>query len=312
MQKILDKFDLKYEEHFLGGGTECKAFYKGDNLVYKVYGKYNHIENLRRLKQFYSSLETSKINFETPEILDIWEEEDFMVVIEKKLEGNCPTAEFLNKLSVEQINLVIKNYSDTLFQIKNIKTDFFDFNSPLNITERFFVDKEYSSWKNLLIENLVYRYIPIREIFEQTVVKSNLKYNFLVDYLQSLSYENSLIHGDMFQENILIDEKFNISSVFDFGGCTVQGDYIFDIAIGWALFDKYKKISSVDASEILFEILLSRMNQYEKQKFAAYLLTYCFLSANMFANNNPMEQRFRWCTSNLNNPFWWKIIGFEG
>lgn len=311
MQNLLNKFGLKYEEHFIGAGSECKVFQKGDGLVYKLYGKYNHINNLKRLQAFYNTLDTSKVTFETPKILDVWEEEEFMVVTEKKLDGVCPTADYLNELTTDQLHKVIENYANTLFQIKFIQTDFFQSNKPLNSTERFFIDKHYSSWKNLLIENLVYRYVPLKVIFEKTVLNSNGKYNFLINCLQSLSYEDNLIHGDLFQENILIDKNLNISSIFDFGGCTTIGDYIFDVTIGWALFDKYKKINSINASQRLFEILLPKLTGYEQQKFAIYLLTYCFLSANMFANNDPMEQRFRWCTANLNNPVWWNMIGYK-
>jgi serine/threonine protein kinase len=311
MQKILDKFGLDYDQHFLGSGTECKAFHNGDGLVYKIYGKYNHLYNLKRLQEFYNSLDTSKVLFKTPIILEILDEEDFMVVIERKLNGICPTSNYLNQLPTDKIEKLINNYSKMLFQIKDIQTNFFTLNKPLNTTERFFIDKEYSSWKNLLIENLVYRYVPIRGIFEQTVINASQKFNFLVDSLQTLKYKNSLIHGDLFQENILIDEDLQITSIFDFGGCTTIGDYIFDITLGWALFDKYKKVESVDLSGVLFQKLFNKLSKYEQQKFAIYLLTYCFISANMFANNNPMEQRFRWCVANLNNPTWWNIVSFK-
>lgn len=312
MQRLLEKFGLDIDTHFLGSGTECKAFSKGDGLVYKVYGKYNSQDNLERLQSFYNSMDTTKVSFVTPKIFDIQEHEEYMLVVEKKMEGICPTTDYLNSIPADTVKEIIDNFIEVLFQVKNISTDFFPKNDPLNTTERYFVDKEYFSWKNLMIENLVHRYNPIRNLFKQTVTDSDVKYNFLLGALQKLEYENSLIHGDLCQDNILVDpESYKITSLIDFGGCTTVGDYIFDVAIGWALFDKYKKINDLDASDIIFQNVFSRLNKYEQQKFAIYLLTYSFISANMFANNNILEQHFRWCAKNLNNPIWWEMLDLQ-
>ena len=312
MQRLLEKFGLDIDTHFLGSGGECKAFYKGDGLVYKIYAKYNSQDNLERLQSFYDSLDTSAVSFETPKIFDIQEHEEYMLVVEKMMEGICPTSNYLNSISTETVREIIDNYIQVLFQVKNINTDFFQENNPLNTTERFFVHKEYSSWKNLLIENLVHRYVPIRNLFAQSLTNSGAKYNFLLDILQELEYDNSLIHGDLTHENILIDPKsYKITSVIDFGGCTTIGDSIFDLAIGWAFLDRNKRKENLDISGIVLQSIFSKLSKYEQQKFAIYLLTYCFISANMFANNNILEQHFRWCAKNLNNPIWWEMLGLQ-
>jgi serine/threonine protein kinase len=306
MQDVLEKFGIS-QDNFLGEGVECKAFHLDTKKVIKIYDKYYKTEDFERMQKFYESLDTRQVNFITPRILSIQQDENYTYVIEKKLPGKClPSTDLLN-YSEKKLNIFIKNYIALMFSIRNIKTDFLLPAETLDTKGRFYLAKEYTDWKDLLLENLVLRYLQIRHLFNGSVFDG--RYNFLVKYVQKLVYSNTgLIHGDISHNNLLIDDEMNITSVYDFSGFATKGDVVFDLTIGWTAL---QKLGSNKVSKQTLEQTFKKLSYNEQRNFVAYLMINCFITANMFVTNNVDEPHFKWCLDHLNNAAWWEMIGYK-
>jgi len=290
--------DLKY----LGKGMESIVFELNNNHVLKIYKSDIGYENIIRLKRFYESLDTNKVKFQTPLITDVQRKGVNILVTERKLNGVCPNKEYLNNLSKSALKLYFKNYIETLFNIQKIKTSFLLDNEPLDLAEKFFQHKQYKNWNELLIYNLEVKYLNSKEIFSQKI--NNIEYIIqnLKESINKIHVDKySLIHGDFFPANTMIDNKYNTTAILDFGILTTVGDPIFDIALGWIFSDMYGEIKSLNVKEYLKGFVNNKLNKDEQSRVYAYLLLYSIISANMYETNDPSEGHFNWCISNLNN-----------
>jgi aminoglycoside phosphotransferase (APT) family kinase protein len=306
MQKILDKFGIT-QENFLGAGNECKTFQIHQESVVKIYSKYYISEDFYRLQEFYKSLDTLMVNFRTPNILSVDSDEEFTFVVEEKLPGIVASERYLLSLPTSKLYRFIDNYIEMMFSVRKIKTNYLTTAQLLDTKGRFYQNKKYTDWKNMLLENLILRYLQIRDLFDGN--KFDLRYNFLINYIQNLEYsENALVHGDISHLNLLIDEEMNIVSVYDFNGLTTIGDVVFDLPIAWAALQRFQ---SLEISKYAMNKIFDRLNSAEKTNFAAYMLINCFITANMFVTNDINEPHFKWCLEHLNNKAWWEMIGFK-
>ena len=115
-----------------------------------------------------------------------------------------------------------------------------------------------------------------------------------------------VIHGDFFPGNILVDTRYKITALLDFGLLTMYGDSLFDIATGWVFFDMYDELKS-NLRERYLAIILEIMGKSVREKLYFYVLFYSLLSANAYSSNCA-DGHYQWCVENLNNQEYWKQI----
>jgi hypothetical protein len=307
MQKILDKFGIT-EKNFLGAGVECRVFYKDEREVIKIYNKFKDPSYVNKLSDFYNSLNPDYVNVQTPEILSAYDEDpEHTVLIEKRLAGICPTDEYLNSLELNKLIIFINNYVEFLFKIEVIETTFFDKENSAYKNKSF----KFSTWNNSLFQNIVYFSSNISDNLKQTILYFDSKEEYLMKEIKNTKIEKiSFVHGDASNKNILVDENFNISALYDFGSWTTSGDYIFDVAVGWLLFNKNKTIEKINATDYMLSLILKKLTRKERKRFYKYLLYYAFITLNMFAKGNIEDPHYSWCKEILNNQNNWREIGF--
>lgn len=300
-KKLLRKIgkpNLKY----LGKGMQSVVFEIDEKTVLKVYGKDMGLGNLTRLSNFYKTLNLKDVTFNTPYIEQIEEKQDHILVTERRLKGICPTKEYLIKTSEENIKKFLDSYLRTLFQLQKIECQFLKDFEPLETFGQFFEFKKYESWNELLLYNLSKKYMELIGIIPQ-----EQKYLFTVkdqisDKITNIpQIEPSLIHGDFFPANTMVDNDYSINSVLDFGILTVKGDPIFDIALGWVFSDMYGEIKNFDIKSHLKPLILEKLTENEIERFHLYILVYSIISANMYSNNDPDDGHLKWCLHNLQN-----------
>lgn len=306
MQKVLDKFGIT-EENFLGAGVECKVFFKDDKEVIKIYNKFKDESYVNKLSNFYNSLNLDLVNVQTPEILSLYNEDpEHTVLIEKRLVGICPTDEYLNSLELNKLVIFINNYVDFLFKIEAIETPLFEKENVSRTNKPF----KFSTWNNSLCQNIVYFSSNVGDNLKNEILDYDLKKEYLIKKIKNTKIEKiSFVHGDASNKNILVDENFNISALYDFGSWTTSGDNIFDVTIGWLLFDKNKAIEKIHATDYMLGLILKKLTKNEKKRFYKYLLYYAFITLNMFAKGNIEDKHFIWCKEILNNQTNWNEIG---
>lgn len=287
---------------------QCIVFDIGNNKIIKIYSKVIKKENIIRLKDFYSSLNLEKVSFITPLIDHILEINNFIFVEEKKLPGFCPNFLYVNSLNTSKIELFLHNYVHTLFKIKDINTNYLNNAEPLDLSNQFFVYKKYSSWNELLTFNICNKYLQTKSLFDKSVKLISSKKIKLLNFISKIKMNPSLMHGDYCFSNLLINKNFEITSIFDFGILTTIGDPLFDIATGWAFSDMYGQIKKIQIKDFTKHLIFERLSKKETTIFYSYVLSYSFISANMYKTNDPQNEHFKWCINNLNNDEYWKNV----
>ena len=114
------------------------------------------------------------------------------------------------------------------------------------------------------------------------------------------------IHGDFFPGNILVDRKYQITALLDFGLLTMYGDPLFDIATGWVFFDMYDALKANLRGRYL-AIVLETLGGHVRAKLYFYVLLYSVLSANTYSSTCA-DGHYQWCVENLNNQEYWNDI----
>jgi hypothetical protein len=116
----------------------------------------------------------------------------------------------------------------------------------------------------------------------------------------------TLIHGDFYPGNLLVDEDLNITGLLDFGMMTMFGDYLFDIATGWVFFDMYDTLRA-DLRERYLTVVLDRLGESARARLYLYVLIYSVLSANTYSKDCT-DGHYSWCVENLNTVAYFQAL----
>ncbi|GAF06592.1 hypothetical protein JCM16418_560 [Paenibacillus pini JCM 16418] len=87
---------------------------------------------------------------------------------------------------------------------------------------------------------------------------------------------------------------------------TMYGDYLFDMAIGWMIFDMYDELKS-NILERYLELIIHTLGEEVRGKIYLYVLVYSMVSANLYAEDCS-DGHYQWCVRNLNNNMYWDAI----
>ncbi|MEK5207596.1 aminoglycoside phosphotransferase family protein [Psychrobacillus sp. FSL H8-0510] len=301
---ILDKFGIS-KSNFLGSGMESEVYAYDDNKVVKLYNDMSDSNKQRILKGFYSKIDSSSLSYELPFIYDTFEENGILVTIEKRIEGNNLQSMFSKMNYIEQNNMM-ETYLNANIELKSVKI------KPNLEGYILFNDQQISSlninsWFDLLKEEIFRKQKELESYLKRDVVNYDAKVKQLVEIL-SLGYEGeySLIHGDFFPGNVMINVSGKVTGLIDFGLMTMYGDNLFDIAIGWVCFDMYNELNA-NIYERYLNIIISTLGEDVRKRLYFYVLIYSYISANFYSPNCE-DGHYQWCVRNLNNKNYWEVL----
>ena len=298
---LLKQLDLP-ELQYLGEGMQCVVFADGNDSVVKIYDAAAGKENLQRLMQFYRSLDTTKVSWQTPKILSIDEVKGKLVVAEQRLLGISPTRDYFKRLPIHTLKVYFTQYVDALFSVQNIHTDFLNTAEPLDLSGDFFEYRPYRSWQDLLQQNLERKLKENRKYYLPFVPHLNALAQQLMQKIDTVNlHDCRLIHGDFFPGNTIINEAIQITGLLDFGTFTTMGDPIYDIALGWVFADMYENIDHFPVKDFVGERINRKLAENEVERMKLYVLIYSLLSATMYGNPDTNDGHFRWAMKNLND-----------
>lgn len=301
---ILDKYNVTKSD-FFGSGMEAEVYAYDNNKVLKLYNDMSDTNKQNTLKIFYSNLNSSSLSYELPFIFDTFVENDILVTIEKRIEGSNLQSVF-SDLNYNEQNKMMETYLNANIELKSVKTKY-------NL-EGFtlFNDNQVSllkinNWFDLLKEIIFRKQKELEPYFKKDVVNYDAKVNRLVENL-SLGYEGeySLIHGDFYPGNLMVNKSGMVTGLIDFGLMTMYGDNLFDIAIGWVCFDMYNEFNA-NIYERYLNIIISTLGEDVRKRLYFYVLIYSFISAN-FYSHNCKDGHYQWCVKNLNNKHYWEAF----
>ncbi|WML57184.1 aminoglycoside phosphotransferase family protein [Neobacillus sp. PS2-9] len=301
---ILDKFNVSKSD-FLGSGMEAEVYAYDNNKVLKLYNDMSDTNKQNILKGFYSKINASSLSYELPYIYDTFEENGILVTIEKRIEGSNMQG-MLSEMNFNEQNTMMETYLNANLELKSVKVK--------SNLEGFtlFNDNQISllkikSWFELLKEIIFRKQNELESYFKKDVVNYDAKVNQLVDIL-SLGYEGeySLIHGDFYPGNLMVNKNGMVTGLIDFGLMTMYGDNLFDIAIGWVCFDMYNELNA-NIYERYLNIIISTLGEGVRKRLYFYVLIYSFISANFYSHNCE-DGHYQWCVKNLNNKHFWEAL----
>ncbi|MEH6937437.1 aminoglycoside phosphotransferase family protein [Bacillus sp. JJ664] len=296
---ILKKYNIN-ENDFLGKGQEAEVYSYHQDRVFKLY-QVSAFEKQKILKSFYESMNENVVNFNLPKIYEIIKEKEAVITIEKRIEGrNIQKA--LSNFDYDQLNAFFKQYLSTILSIKEITLEHkIDGHKLLRDYE---MRNKPADWNEFLKQSLIQKNKEVEMYLMKDVKDYESKYLYFLNVL-SKKYEGEydLIHGDFYPSNLLVKDDGKINGVIDFGLMTMSGDYLFDVALSWILFDLYDELGAVKLNHYV-NMIIEKIGEQVKESLFFYALYYSYYSANFFSENCS-DGHYEWSVRNLNNETYW-------
>jgi aminoglycoside phosphotransferase (APT) family kinase protein len=258
-------------------------------------------EKQKILKSFYESMNANAVDFNLPKIYEIIKEKEAVITIEKRIEGRNIQKD-LSNFDDDQLHSFFKQYLSTVLNIKQIKlVHKIDGHKLLKDYE---MSNEPADWNEFLKQSLIQKNKEVEKYLMKDVEDYESKYQYFLNVL-SKKYEGEydLIHGDFYPSNLLVSDDGKINGVIDFGLMTLSGDYLFDVALSWILFDLYDELGAVKLNHYV-NMIIETLGEEVKESLYFYALYYSYYSANFFSENCS-DGHYEWSVRNLNNESYW-------
>jgi fructosamine-3-kinase len=196
----------------------------------------------------------------------------------------------------------MRQYLSIVLEVKHSKLN------PVFEGYKLFKDYDLShtttnDWNDFLRNYLIEKQKEVKNYLSKDVVNYEYKYAKLIELLSN-AYRGdySLIHGDFYPANLLVNENGVINAVIDFGMMTMYGDYLFDVALSWTLFDLYDELGA--KLDRYLNLIITKLGEEVRSKIYLYALYYAIYSAN-FYSTDCSDGHYGWSVRILNNEMYW-------
>jgi len=296
---ILKKYNVN-ENDFLGKGQEAEVYSYHQDRVFKLY-RVSAFEKQKILKSFYESINANVVDFNLPRIYEIIKEKEVVITIEKRIEGRNIQKD-LSNFDYDQLNAFFKQYLSTILNIKQIKLE--QKIEGHKLLKDYEIPNQPADWNEFLKQSLIQKNKEVEKYLIKDVKDYESKYLYFLNVLsKKYEGEDDLIHGDFYPSNLLVSDDSKINGVIDFGLMTMSGDYLFDVALSWILFDLYDELGAVKLNHYV-NMIIETLGEEVKEILYFYALYYSYYSANFFSENCS-DGHYEWSVRNLNNETYW-------
>lgn len=302
---ILSSFQLS-EVKPLAVGSESEVYALGQDRVLKLYANTEAIIHFDTLRHFYETLDTTDSDLAFPKIHDIIRHGNLLATVESRVDG-VPLQDLLTDLPPAQHDQAENCYLDAVWKLRKVKLStppttymLFDQAGKSAIATQSFED----FYADLLVSkrNQVDRY------FAQQDSSFPEKASSLITLIRQNQSSLSIVHGDFFPGNVLVDQDITrVTGIIDFGTFTLYGNYLLDVAGAFGFYQMYHPERRQIRESLLAKIQL-RLTDAERPVFFQYLLANAILTSNLYAHDAELlsDGHFNWALEIVGDDAYWQ------
>ena len=297
-QKWLDHFtEQGYRASPLAAGVEGAIYDLDGDLIAKVW-RIRRTGELELMQHFYADVAKARLPFRTPEILTIEQVDGVSVTYERKLPGT-PLQRRLsfNDRSVEPV--AARCVIDVVQALNTVPATEAMRRLPV-------LDEEQPLWTGVdtfpdALANLLSRRVArFGGVIRAHLGDFDRRYASLRERLEVLaSCPETVIHGDLVPENILVDKQARPVAVLDFGFLTTAGDPRLDAAIAASVMNMYGPHAPAITDALTAQV--AQDLDYPADALLVYQAAYAVATANAFTSDGS-DGHFAWCIDQLRRP----------
>ncbi|MCW2873178.1 aminoglycoside phosphotransferase family protein [Actinacidiphila oryziradicis] len=280
----------------LEAAVEGSAYRLGDGTAARFWDN-RRVADLVRMQQFYAEA-AARLPLPTPEILAVEDVDGLPVTVERELSGE-PLHRFLSPEEPEPLPEAVSCLVEVLGTLANATdTDYLRQLPVLDEDRPLWEGQE--SFAAALAALLERRAERSRDALSKHVDAFDRRSAQVLEKLRALGdTPRAAVHGDLFPENILVDEDLRPTAVVDFGFLSTAGDPRFDAAVSAAIFT-----TSGPYAQNTADVLTARFADefdYSLEHLLLYRAAYALATSDAFAGEGS-DDHLRWCASVLNAP----------
>ncbi len=287
---VLQRFSLSQDD-FLGFGGESRVYALDDERVLRVYERDADLGYVDRLREFYERLDRHDLPFEIPVIIEIDTHGDLLYSIEKRIQGDR-MSNFLTTATGETRTRSLVSYVDAANRVQELPVDGDEFGELLLPKPM-----RRSSWP---------QYLAARARDSLSRGEADLAQDVpcLADIVAGWETEldmlsdvttPSLVHGDYFPGNVMVDQRGQVIAVIDFSPMSVAGDPRLDVLCALIFVEVDDGCQSGDSETV--RQLIAERHREDMLRLEDVYRTYYSLYFSPVKRSDP--KLYAWCVANL-------------
>jgi aminoglycoside phosphotransferase (APT) family kinase protein len=281
----------------LAAGVEGAVYELDDATVAKVWERRRPAE-LLQWQAFYADLTDARLPFATPQILRVEEVGGVAVTLERRLSGIPlqtrvdPQARELDPAVAETMLAILRALATVPATPAMRRLPVLDETEPFRAAG--------DDFPGALAALLERRTAASGTLLRRRIPDFDRRYAGLVTGLAALDGRpDTVIHGDLFGENVLVDDAGGPTAVLDFGFLSGAGDPRFDAAVTAATMNMYGTHAAAVA-ETLTDAFADRLG-HPPQVLRLYRAAYAVATSTAFTADGT-DGHFDWCARQLTSP----------
>ena len=212
---------------FLGAGEDAWAFALSDTEAVRVFPHASK-SFVSELVHLYDRLQGHSFSFQCPRIHEVRVHEGIVYTIEARLPGR-PMGEFCRGADGEARRRVLRNYLEALREVGEVEIGDRDFGGlsisavwPTAGTWKEFLRRGLETSWGQIGPGLTEEFPGVRRIISrlEVLIEERMDWD-----------RKSLVHGDAYPGNVLVDDDGEVATILDFGRYSLVGNPRLDVAI---------------------------------------------------------------------------------
>lgn len=288
----------------LAAGVEGAVFDLGDGTVAKVW-RQRPAGELTLMQAFYADLADASLPFATPEILAVEEVGGTAVTFERKLPGQ-PLQAHIGFADRRANPRAVRCLIEVLHALAAVPGTPAMRRLPV-------LDEGQSFWTGspdfgaALTAFLLRRAAKFGDVIREQLPDFDRRCARLLEELARLSsVPDTVVHGDLFPGNVLVDDSLRPVAVLDFGFLTTAGDPRLDAAITASTINMYGPHATADIPAVTSQV--ARKLGYPAEALLIYQAAYAVATSNAFTPDGS-DGHFAWCLTQLARPDVSAVLG---